>query len=409
MNCTIHPGLLSGDIRAITSKSAAHRALICAALADGVSRLRIDDTNKDILCTCRCLESLGARIEIDAEIMTVHPIGAASVEGTPLLDCGESGSTLRFMLPVAASLRNKTAFDGHGRLPERPLSDLTEQMKHHKCAFSAEKLPFAVTGKLTGGRFSIAGNVSSQYITGLLLAAPQIGEEVEILLTSPLESASYVELTTNIMLEFGVVVEKTENGFRVPAGSRYRAPEHFDVEGDWSNAAFFHTAAYLGGEVRVSGLREDSAQGDRKILPILEQMKQSTSDLTVDVSDIPDLVPILSVAAAFREDGCKTVFANAARLRLKESDRLLSTETLIRALGGQAESTEDTLSVCGGGLRGGSVDSFNDHRIVMAAAVAATACRVPVTIVGAEAYEKSYPKFAEHFEQLGGKIHVELR
>jgi len=409
MNLTIHPGHLSGEIRAITSKSAAHRALICASLADGESRLRIDDTNKDIDRTIECLTALGARLERDGDILTVTPIKGAKNDPLTLLNCGESGSTLRFLLPVAAALQDEVAFVGEGRLPDRPLGDLTDCMKEHGCSFSKDKLPFTVRGKLKGGRFSLTGNVSSQYITGLLLAAPLTGNKVEVQLTSPLESESYVNLTIDIMNAFGVSVEKTENGFRVPAGARYRAFPDFTVEGDWSNAAFWHTASYLGGDVSVSGLIGDSVQGDRMILPLLEQMKSDERELRIDVSDIPDLVPILSVAAAFRGSECVTVFTGASRLRLKESDRLASTEAMIHSLGGKAEAATDTLTVFGGGLSGGNVDSYNDHRIVMAAAIAATACKNDVTIMGAEAHTKSYPAFVEHFQKLGGKTDVYIR
>ena len=416
MNIVIEPSPLKGEIAAIPSKSVAHRMLICAALADGPTTLRIPKTSDDIDATADCLRALGAAITVNNEDYIVEPI--AQIENIPQLDCGESGSTLRFLLPVAAAAADRCRFDGHGRLPERPLSDLTDAMKEHGVSFDGEKLPFTVGGRLRGGIYRLPGNVSSQYITGLLLALPLCEEDSVIELTTALESASYIDITLSVLKTFGITVHCEENRYIIPGKQVFRSPGTLPVEGDWSNAAFFLTAAALNNDIAMTGLNPNSAQGDRKIIALLEQLGAVTqkdngrltlrSDelkgCTIDIQDTPDLLPVLSVAAAFAQG--KTTFINAARLRLKESDRLASSAAMIENLGGRAEVGEDELTVYGTGLIGGTVESCNDHRIAMSAAVAATRCSKPVTILHAEAVKKSYPGFYNDYNKTGGKAHV---
>ena len=416
MNIVIEPSPLKGEIAAIPSKSVAHRMLICAALADGPTTLRIPKTSDDIDATADCLRALGAAITVNNEDYIVEPI--AQIENIPQLDCGESGSTLRFLLPVAAAAADRCRFDGHGRLPERPLSDLTDAMKEHGVSFDGEKLPFTIGGRLRGGIFRLPGNVSSQYITGLLLALPLCEEDSVIELTTALESASYIDITLSVLKTFGITVHCERNRYIIPGKQVFRSPGTLPVEGDWSNAAFFLTAAALNNDIVLTGLNPDSAQGDRKIIALLEQLGAVTQkdngrltlrsdDLkgcTIDIQDTPDLLPVLSVAAAFAQG--ETTFINAARLRLKESDRLASSAAMIENLGGRAEVGEDELTVYGTGLIGGTVESCNDHRIAMSAAVAATRCSKPVTILHAEAVKKSYPGFYNDYNKTGGKAHV---
>ena len=416
MNIVIEPSPLKGEIAAIPSKSVAHRMLICAALADGPTTLRIPKTSDDIDATADCLRALGAAITVNNEDYIVEPI--AQIENIPLLDCGESGSTLRFLLPVAAAAADRCRFDGHGRLPERPLSDLTDAMKEHGVSFDGEKLPFTIGGRLRGGIYRLPGNVSSQYITGLLLALPLCEEDSVIELTTALESASYIDITLSVLKTFGITVHCERNRYIIPGKQVFRSPGTLPVEGDWSNAAFFLTAAALNNDITMTGLNPNSAQGDRKIIALLEQLGAVTqkdngrltlrSDelrgCTIDIQDTPDLLPVLSVAAAFAQG--KTTFINAARLRLKESDRLASSAAMIENLGGRAEVGEDELTVYGTGLIGGTVESCNDHRIAMSAAVAATRCSKPVTILNAEAVKKSYPGFYNDYNKTGGKAHV---
>ena len=401
MNVIVTPGRLCGTVRAPASKSAAHRLLIGAALADRPTRIRLSATNRDIEATADCLCTLGAVIERSGEMLYVPPIDRPPEDAA--LDCGESGSTLRFLLPMTAALGVQARFTGHGRLPERPNQALTDALRAHGADVDADLLPMSLSGPLRGGRWALPGNISSQYITGLLLALPLLEEDSEIALTTPLESAAYVDMTLQALEQFGIAAERMENGWRVPGGQRYRSPGTVEVEGDWSSAAFWLAANALGADIRVEGLKSDSVQGDRAVTQLLGQRE-------IDASGVPDLVPALAVAAAGREH--TTVISGAARLRLKESDRLQTTADLLSALGHGIAVTSDGLIIRGGAptpceANIHTVDGANDHRIVMAAAVAAAFADRPVRITGAEAVEKSYPGFFRDFETLGGNVHVE--
>ena len=401
MNVIVKPGRLAGRVTAPPSKSDAHRLLICAALADRPTRIRLDAANRDIDATAECLRALGAGIGREGSRLRVSPIEGRP--GAAELDCGESGSTLRFLLPVAAALGIEARFTGRGRLPERPNQVLTDALRAHGARIDADRLPMTVVGPVASGRWELPGNVSSQYITGLLLALPLLEGDSEIALTTALESAPYVDMTLRALNRFGIAVEATEGGWRVPGGQRYRSPGEAAVEGDWSSAAFWLSANALGGNVRVDGLSEDSPQGDRAVSSLLGQGQ-------IDASGVPDLVPALAVAAASLNR--TTVITGAARLRLKESDRLQTVADMLSALGHGVEITSDGLIIrggepapCGNAIR--TVDGANDHRIVMAAAVAAAFADRPVRVLGAEAVEKSYPGFFRDFEALGGMIDVE--
>lgn len=415
MTAIIQPTQLNGKITAITSKSDAHRLLICAALAESSTRITMRGTSDDINVTISCLRALGAEITVDPDGVLVTPI--KEVPPAPQLDCMESGSTLRFLLPVAAALGANTKFVGRGRLPERPVGELTAQLRAHGVTVSSDKLPLEISGRLTGGDFTLPGNVSSQFVTGLLLALPLCGGGI-VKLTTQLESAPYVDITCADMKRFGVSVAKCESSFTVSPGQEYRSPGIAHAEGDWSGAAFFLAAGALSGEVAVSGLNPDSPQGDMAVVDILRKfgadITVSGSDVTarhtgklracdIDVSEIPDLLPVLAVVAAAAEG--TTVFTGGSRLRLKESDRIASTAAMIRSLGGTAEERPDGLEVTGSALSGGCVDSFGDHRIAMSAAVAATVCRRNVEITNPMCVSKSYPDFYTDFKKLGGVVH----
>lgn len=393
MNIRITPHKLEGSIKAISSKSVAHRILICAALANGKSKVEIDSTSADIEATVSALESLGAVIEKDKSTYTVEPINDAN---SALVDCNESGSTLRFLVPVAASLGKKCVFTGRGRLPQRPMSVLTDEMKKHGVVVN-DGFPIEIDGKLEKGKYYISAAVSSQFITGLLLALPQVGGG-EIVLTGNLQSKSYIDITLSVMEKFGVRVTETENGYIVPNQSFEAAS--LRAEGDWSNAAFFLSCG-----AEVLNLDYNSKQGDRKITEILETLESEREDVFIDVSDVPDLVPVICVKAAVRQG--RTHIINAERLKLKESDRILSSVAMINSLGGSAKGDDNSIVIDGKPrLCGGCVDSFNDHRIAMAAAVASQYCENEVTIIGAQAVNKSYPDFFEDFKKLGGICNV---
>lgn len=399
MNAVVHPGLLRGSVRVPPSKSVAHRILIAAALADAPTEIELSALNEDILATIGCLRALGVRVEQTENGLRVQPL-AAPLCAEPTLNCGESGSTLRFMLPVAAALGVACTFVGAGRLPERPNRILTDALNAHGACADRELLPIRLSGRLRGGTYAVAGNVSSQYITGLLLALPLCAEDSEIVLTRALESASYVGITLETLSDFGIRVQETPQGWRVPGGQRYRSPGRVQVEGDWSAAAFWLAANALGSRVECEGLNAVSAQGDRAIVRMLNGLGSE-----IDVSDTPDLVPALAVAAAMHPG--RTRVTGAARLRVKESDRLRAVADMLHALGGQVEERSDGLIIDGGrALTGGTVNGVNDHRIVMAAAVAATAAQGDVIITDAQAVAKSYPSFFEELRRLGGWCEV---
>lgn len=396
MECCILPGLLKGDITIIPSKSQAHRLLICAAFADGPTQLRCPETNKDIDATVNCLCALGAQILRTDDGYTVFP--AERIPEKAELDCNESGSTLRFLLPVVGALGVDTTFLLSGRLPQRPLSPLWEEMERMGCALSRPtRDSVRCCGKLQPGDYSIAGNVSSQYITGLLFALSLIRGENTLTITGNLESKPYITLTLNALQRFGVDTNHLGN-------AQFRSPGMIAVEGDWSNGAFFLAAKHLGCELTIHGLDPYSCQGDRAIVTLLPLLQNTTP--TIDVSDIPDLVPILSVVAAAQKGA---VFTNIQRLRLKESDRVASTIAMLENLGGRASATETSLTVHGTGLTGGTVDAVNDHRIAMATAIAATICTKPVTIIDSQCVSKSYPRFWEEYVRLGGNYEQYLR
>ena len=405
MKATIHPSALSGSIEAIASKSQAHRLLICAALADGPTRIRCATLSADIEATAACMRALGAKIEYTDGVFTVEPIRARPAHA--VMDCGESGSTLRFLLPVVCALGIDTDIRMHGRLPDRPLSPLWEELERHGAILSRPKADIihVAAAPLAGGCFTLAANISSQFISGLLFALPLIETECCIRLTGTLESASYLDMTLRALASFGVSASFSESAYTLAAGQRYRSPGEAAVEGDWSNAAFWICAdRILGGTLSITGLDPESPQGDRAAAPV--SLRVAAGSAVVDCRDIPDLVPVLSVLAAVSPG--ETRFVNAGRLRIKESDRLAAAAALITALGGEAEELPEGLVLHGKPrLRGGIVDSFNDHRIAMSAAVAALACDGAVILHGAQAVNKSYPAFWDDYRRLGGRVELE--
>ncbi len=388
MDITISPRNLSGTVAAIASKSAAHRLLICAAFADSPTALISSGVSRDIEATADCLTALGAKILHTETGFQVTP--CTHIPEQAVLNCCESGSTLRFLLPIMGALGVDATFVLAGRLPQRPLSPLWEEMERMGCTLSRPtECTVRCQGKLQPGTYTIDGSISSQFITGLLFALSLMDGQSHLNVTGKLESKPYIEMTKQAMALFDA--------------PRYHSPGTVTVEGDWSNAAFFLTAKALGSCITVTGLSEDSAQGDRAVIPLLSQLEKNT---VIDAADIPDLVPILAVAAGAKA-GC--MFTNIQRLRLKESDRVAAVIAMLTALGGKAEATASTLTVYPTGYIGGTVDACGDHRIAMAAAVAATVCSAPVTILGAEAVSKSYPRFWEEYKHLGGHYELNLR
>ncbi|MBE6873288.1 MAG: 3-phosphoshikimate 1-carboxyvinyltransferase [Ruminococcus albus] len=404
MNIKITPKKLSGEVTPPPSKSAAHRMLIAAALAEGNSVIDRLYPSVDILTTVDAMRQLGAEITVEGERAVVKGIVKAPEKA--VIDCCESGSTLRFLIPVAAALGVEATFLGRGKLPERPITPYLQEFPKHGVEFDySGTMPFTIKGRLRGGVFEIDGGISSQFITGLLLAMPLTKEGGAIKLTSKLESRPYVDMTRGVMEELGVRAEVSDSGFEVAAGQKYQ-PFSGAVEGDHSQGAFFEVADALGSKVEISGLNVNSFQGDKKIIEICREMvynkEGALRPFEVDVADIPDLVPILAVLASFCDGESR--ITGAARLRIKESDRLAAMEETLNALGGDVTATEDSLIIRGRDtLAGGvTVSAHNDHRIAMAMAIAATRCEKPIIIEGAECVRKSYPDFWEVYRGLGG-------
>ena len=422
MNIMITPAKLRGTLAAPPSKSHAHRVLIARKLAHIQAGSEQDSSeipsfSQDIEATKNCL------IQMD--------------KAKPFLDCGESGSTLRFMLPVAMALKDEAVFMGTGKLPQRPISPLKEEMELHGCRFtmgrdidraggSRHKEICSIHGRLTAGSYRLAGNVSSQFVTGLLMALPMLDGDSTLELTTRLESAGYVDLTLDVLRDFGITVKTgvSADGFllyEIPGRQTYMEPAELKVQGDWSNSAFWLAAGALGGDVTLTGLDISSSQRDREIVDILRQMGADISvaesgagvsvrctgsrleSAEIDVSQIPDLVPVLAAVMSMAEGA--SMITNAERLRIKESDRLHTVFDFLSRLGADITDGGSGLSITGyNGLSGGSVYGHNDHRIVMAAAIASCGCSGPVMIRGAEAVRKSYPSFFEDFAALGGDI-----
>ncbi len=405
MKATIFPSALSGTVEAVASKSQAHRLLICAALADRETRICCSTLSADILATADCMRALGAGIDYRGGVFEVRPIKA--LPDRAVIDVGESGSTLRFLLPVVCALGAETDIVMRGRLPERPLSPLWEELERHGASLTrtAENVIHAARGDLTGGDYTLAANISSQFISGLLFALPLLKEDSSIRLTETPESVSYLDMTLRALKLFGIACPFADGAYRVSGGQRYRSPGEAAAEGDWSNAAFWICAdRILGGTLSIVGLDPDSPQGDRAVEKI--SLRIAAGSAVVDARDIPDLIPVLAVLASVSPG--ETRFIHAGRLRIKESDRLASTAALITALGGQVRELKDGLVVTGvRTLKGGELDSCNDHRIAMSAAVAALACEGPVILHGAQAVNKSYPAFWDDYRRLGGHVQLE--
>jgi len=402
MDITIHPCPLTGEIQVIPSKSQAHRLLICAAFSENCTNLICPEINQDIEATAQCLNLICHAIMRLPWGYDVCPyLYDDSGPGSVYLNCQESGSTLRFLLPIIGALGIPAVFKMEGRLPKRPLSPLWEEMERMGCKlqwYSDSEL--ILEGRLRAGNYYIDGGVSSQFITGLLFATSLLEGDSTIHITGTLESKPYINMTLQAMAQFGVKVDD----FHVKGGQKYRSPEKVTVEGDWSNGAFFLAANALGSDLKVLGLYENSAQGDKAVVQLLRQLEAGMP--VISAKDIPDLVPILSVVAAAKHGA---VFTDIRRLRLKESDRVASTFAMIQNLGGKAQAEENSLTVFGTGLTGGTVDAVNDHRIAMAAAIAATICNMPVSIIGAECVKKSYPQFWDEYARLGGNYEQYLR
>ena len=418
MNLKIYPKKLSGKVGSISSKSDAHRVLICSAFCEKETAIKIGQISKDIETTISCLEKMGAKIiKIGFDTFKVIPI--KFVNQSIKINVKESGATLRFLLPIVAALGVNAEVKCEGRLSERPLQEFLSVLENHGAKYSTKKPPLQTSGQIRGGKFVLSGNISSQFISGILLASPFMNEDIEIELNTKCESVGYINMTIDTMKKFGVKVIKNDSGYFVAKSQKYVSPLEIRVEGDWSNSAFWLAAGAICGSVQVNNLNLNSCQPDKQIIDILKKIgsnieingnnfkaqKCQLKSIQIDVSNIPDLVPILAVLASVSKG--KTKFFNAKRLRFKESNRLQSIAKMLENLGVDVTENGNSLEIIGKkNLNGGTIESFGDHRIVMAAAVAACVCDNVVIIKDFEAVSKSYPKFFEDYKILGGDFSV---
>lgn len=420
----INPGKLSGEVKIPPSKSMAHRAVICAALSDGLSKISNIDYSDDIIATINGMKVLGASINRCDDYLEVWGIYSSKniVKDIRVIDCNESGSTLRFLVPISLLINGKTRFVGRGNLGKRPLKTYYDIFDSQNIEYSWKEgeLDLEVQGKLQGTEYYVKGNISSQFISGLLFTLPLLKEDSKIIITTELESKGYIDLTLSAMRDFGIdIINNNYKEFIIKGNQSYKARD-YRVEGDYSQAAFFLSANALGSNVLVNDLLLDSLQGDKEVVDILSRMgvefngndNSIESNLNgelkatvIDGSQCPDIIPVLSAVAALAKG--RTTVINAGRLRIKECDRLKAVATELSKLGAKIEEQEEGLVIDGvASLRGGvTVWSWKDHRIAMTLAIASTRCEEPIIIKDYECIAKSYPSFFEDFKMLGGNVH----
>jgi len=421
----ITPTVLKGKVMIPPSKSVSHRAIISAGLAEGISRVSNVILSEDIISTMKGMESLGVAVQVLGSVEEGKPV-TLEIKGNPNLrivnntiNCRESGSTLRFLIPLAALVDGEVTFTGQGKLVERPLDAYYEIFQEQGINYKNTEglLPLTVHGRMKSGIFKLKGNVSSQFITGLMFVLPLLEGDSKIIITTEMESKGYIDLTIDVLEKFGVTIQNNNyREFLVKGNQRY-INRDYRIEGDYSQAAFWIVAGTIGENITSLGLNDSSLQGDKAILEITKAMggdwevtaegvearRVETKGTTIDASQCPDLVPVLAVLGALSKGTTKII--NAERLRIKESDRLKAISTELNKLGAKVSELTDGLVIEGvDELTGGTVDSWNDHRIAMAMAVASLRCAGTVTITGSDAVNKSYPHFWKDFMKLGGKV-----
>ncbi|MCT4631780.1 MAG: 3-phosphoshikimate 1-carboxyvinyltransferase [Firmicutes bacterium] len=417
MKRIITPEILSGKVKVPPSKSLSHRAIIAASLCEGKSKVDNILFSEDIIATLNIMEQFGAQIVRGKDYVIIDGIKDFKIPEKEL-QCNESGSTLRFLIPMGLLSGGQCTYVGNGKLVSRPIDTYIKILEEQGIDYKYDgSLPLTLDGTLKAGDFVVPGNISSQFITGLLFVLPLLEENSKIIIEGPLESKGYIDLTIDILKTFGIdILNLNHQEYIIRGGQKYKARDYY-VEGDYSQVAFWIVAGIIGDGIEIEGINEFSLQGDRRVLDIVKEMgadlefkdnnlivsPSKTKGITIDGSQCPDIIPVLSVLAALSQGETRVV--NGARLRIKESDRIKSTIDIINRLGGNAVETEDGLIIEGkDSLKGGSVDSWNDHRIAMSSAVAAIRCEGKVTITGSSAVNKSYPTFYEDYTQLGGKV-----
>lgn len=428
----VKKSVLIGTVQAPSSKSVAHRTMICAALSRSKCYIKNVSQSDDMDATIGCLEALGAKFNRTGSTLYLDASEFVSTDDTRhfTLNCKESGTTLRVMIPICAALGLNVTFVGEGRLPSRPLDEYLSILPSHgvSCTIGDNYLPLTISGKLCGDTFEVSPKISSQYVTGLLLALSLMKNDTTLKLKSALVGGQYVDITTCVMSKFGVCAEKGENLYSIKGNQSYIAKDSYcdenvgiNVEGDWSQAAFFLCAGAINGDITVTNLDINSYQGDKAILDILRSfgadfevndnsvhiVKSKLKGAEINALDTPDLVPVVAALSSYAVGDTK--ISGVHRLKFKESDRLLSTSEMIKSLGGEASYTDDCMTVKGQGyLTGGTVRAYNDHRIVMSASVAGLNCDSDTVIEDAHAVNKSYTDFFDDYVSLGGNADVIL-
>lgn len=404
-NIKITPNKLKGKVKIPPSKSMAHRAIICAALSKGRSVIDNIELSDDIIATISAVKSMGACVEINDRKVTIEGILNSPRESDFTVDCNESGSTLRFFVPITMLLKGKKTFIGKGNLGKRPLDVFYNIFDKQGIEYSYEKdiLNLTVDGRLKADTFEVRGDISSQFITGLLFTLPLLEGDSKIVITTDLESKSYLDLTLSMLEKFGIkIINNDYKEFIIKGNQEYKAMD-YTVEGDYSQAAFFLSANYLGSDIDVLGLDDTSLQGDKEIIKWIDVLN-SSEEKVIDAANCPDIIPVLTVCAALTKG--ETRIINAGRLRIKECDRLNAISNELNKLGAKIIENEDNLVIEGvESLKGGIVDSHKDHRISMSMAIASTAVKDDIIIKDYMCVRKSYPTFFEDFVSLGGEIH----
>ena len=428
MKIKIKPSILNGKIEIPPSKSYSHRAVIAAALAEGGKKSKIDNLkfSVDITTTTDIMENWGAKINREESSLEIIGNGGKVVPADKYVQCNESGSTIRFLIPIGITSKNELIFDGKGKLVDRPLDSYYRIFEEQGILYKNEngKLPLTVNGKLKAGNYEIDGNISSQFITGLLYALPLLDGDSKLTINKNLESKGYIDLTLEILKLAGIEIMNNDyKSFDIKGNQIYK-PFDYTVEGDYSQVAFWIVAgiisANMDNKVKCLHVNKNSLQGDREIIEIVQRMganleifddyvlvkPSKTKGTVIDISQCPDIGPILTVLAALSEG--ETRIINGERLRIKESDRITSIKTELNKLGANVAEEGDSLIIQGvEGFTGGvTVNAWNDHRIAMSLAIASTRCEKEIILEEAESVRKSYPHFWDDFVKMGGEIEI---
>ena len=422
MNVKIKPNEIKGKMKSIPSKSLLHRAIILSGIAKDRETIleQVNTISEDIEATLTCMEKLGAKTKVEGDSIRITSLG--NIEKSKVeLHCGESGTTLRLLLPLVSIFSKEATVDCFEGLRKRPIKELIETLEESGLYFKEKGFPIKISGNINSDFFRISGDISSQYVSGLLLLSSLLDQKSSIYLTTKLKSRAYVNITIKVLRDFGIIVNELQEGvFEIYGGrDKILPPKEYQIEGDWSNAAFFLVGGCLGDSIKMSGLNLESSQGDKKLVEILKKAgavltcsngcissnRSHLSSFELDFSETPDLFPILSVVASLSKG--QSILKGGERLKFKERNRIESTFQMLKSLGADVKKREDGLIIQGKEiLDGGIVNSFNDHRIVMSATMASIKCKEPVSIVNAGAVKKSYPNFFADFKKVGGIFNV---